>query len=183
MICWKTPVWRWVGVLIALIVIAKDQLIKWLVIVRLFQHHNPHFLGWLTQKADRFQEPPHNVTDFFNIVMVWNQGVSFGMLQTSQENMVYILSGTALAIAIGFFIWLWREPLPMHALCVGLITGGALSNVLDRLRFGAVADFFDFHIGEHHWPAFNVADSAIVLGVVLLLIHTVFFPHYKDAQK
>ncbi len=183
MICWKTPVWRWIGMLISLIVIAKDQLIKWLIIVRVYQQQNPNLLHWLTEKADRFEQAPREVTGFFNMVMVWNQGVSFGMLQQDGTTMVYALSGMALAISLGFFIWLWREPLPMHALCVGLITGGALSNVWDRLRFGAVADFFDFHIGTHHWPAFNVADSAITLGVALMVIHILFFPHYKEAVK
>ena len=183
MICWKTPVWRWVGILISLIVIAKDQLIKWLIIVSVYHQQNPNFVGWLTQKADRFEQAPREVTSFFNLVMVWNQGVSFGMMRSDSPNMIYILSGVAVAISLGFFVWLWREPLPMHALCTGLITGGALSNVLDRWRFGAVADFFDFHIGRFHWPAFNIADSAITLGVILMLVHVLFFPHYQETKK
>jgi signal peptidase II len=177
MICWKTPVWRWIGLLIAAVIIVKDQLIKWFIIVKIFQQHNPNFGAWLHSVDDQFTVAPIKVTSFFNLVMVWNKGVSFGMLQTNHTQMQYILSGVAVAIAIGFFVWLWIEPRPMNALSVGLIMGGALANVMDRLRFGAVADFFDFHIMGRHWPAFNVADAAIVIGVTLMFIHTVFFPH------
>lgn len=63
----------------------------------------------------------------------------------------------------------------MVAMALSLIIGGALGNVLDRLRFGAVADFLDFHLGNLHWPAFNVADSAICIGIALLLTHSLFF--------
>lgn len=175
MICWRTPAWRWIGLLIALVVIAKDQLIKWLIIVQGFNQHNPNFLGWLTQPAERFAHEPIKVTDFFNLVMVWNNGISFGMLQMDQAHMPMILSGMAVVIALGFFVWLWREPTPANGLSVGLIVGGALSNVWDRVRFGAVADFFDFHIAGHHWPAFNIADAAICLGVIIMLVHTLFY--------
>ena len=182
MICWRTPVWRWIGLLIAGLVIIKDQLIKWLIIVHVYQEHNPNFLHWLVQKAPQFEEEARPVTSFFNLVMVWNRGVSFGMLQTNEAQMVYILSAVALLIAAGFFIWLWNDPTPMNALCVGLIMGGALANVMDRLRFGAVADFFDFHVAGYHWPAFNIADAAISVGVVLMIIHTILFPYPKGIQ-
>lgn len=183
MICWRTPAWRWIGLLIAAIILLKDQLVKWLIITQVFQEHNPNFLQWLTQTAPQFEENARPVTGFFNLVMVWNRGVSFGMLQNNEAQMVYILSAVALLIVVGFFIWLWNDPTPMNALCVGLIIGGALANVLDRIRFGAVADFFDFHINGYHWPAFNVADAAISVGVVLMIVHTVFFPHPKGIQQ
>lgn len=110
------------------------------------------------------------VTGFFNLVMVWNRGVSFGMLSDHAELGRWGLSGLALAIAIGLFFWLRRADHWMLATALGLVMGGAVGNVIDRVRFGAVFDFLDFHVAGYHWPAFNVADSAIVVGVGLILL-------------
>jgi signal peptidase II len=179
MICWKTPAWRWVALLVAFAVIAKDQLVKWMIIVNGFNEHNPNFFHWLVQPGDQFMHEPIRITGFLNFVMVWNRGVSFGMLQSHAAQMPMILSVMAIVICIGFFVWLWREPTPVNGLCGGLIIGGALGNVWDRWRFGAVADFFDFHIMGYHWPAFNIADSAITIGVVVMLVHTLFYSQSK----
>lgn len=175
MICWKTPAWRWIALVIAFTVIAKDQLVKWLIIVNGFNEHNPNFFQWLIQPADQFVHEPIRITSFFNLVMVWNRGVSFGMFNSHSPYMPMILSAIAIAIAVGFFIWLWIEPTPVNGLSTGLIIGGALGNVWDRWRFGAVADFFDVHVMGYHWPAFNIADSAITIGVIIMIIHTVFY--------
>lgn len=112
-------------------------------------------------------------TPFFNVVLGRNRGVSFGMLSADHPATPWILSALALALIAGFIFWTRHDRRPLNAVAVGLITGGALGNVVDRLRHGAVTDFLDFHAGGYHWPAFNIADSAIFLGVALLLLLTV----------
>lgn len=116
------------------------------------------------------QEPQViEVTPFFNIVSAHNKGVSFSLFWISAETGPWILSGVALAISLGLLVWLTRVQHRLVAVGIGLIIGGALGNVIDRLRFGAVFDFLDFYLGSYHWPAFNLADSSIFLGVVALL--------------
>jgi signal peptidase II len=78
----------------------------------------------------------------------------------------------ALGIVAMFGTWLWRADKHMQGICYALIIGGALGNIIDRARFGAVIDFLDFHAMGYHWPAFNVADSAITLGVTLMLLES-----------
>ena len=75
----------------------------------------------------------------------------------------------------GFGFWLWSAEKHFHGLCNALIIGGALGNVIDRARFGAVIDFLDFHVKGYHWPAFNVADMSVVSGISLLMIVSLFF--------
>ena len=109
------------------------------------------------------------VTGFFNLVLVWNRGVSFGMFQAGSEAGRWLLVLMALIVSIVLVIWLRRERRVLPRLAIWLILAGALGNVIDRVRFGAVVDFLDFHAFGYHWPAFNVADSAIVVGAVLLV--------------
>jgi signal peptidase II len=113
---------------------------------------------------------PIRVTGFFNLVLVWNRGVSFGMLGGLGGSAPWLLIGLALAVAVALTIWLWRETRLLAGLALGLVIGGALGNAIDRVRFGAVVDFLDFHLSGYHWPAFNVADSAIVVGAGLLVL-------------
>ena len=110
------------------------------------------------------------VTPFFNLVMVWNRGVSFGLLSGDAPMRVLLLVALALGIIVWLGFWLWRTPYRFTAAALGLVIGGAFGNIVDRLRFGAVADFFDFHFAGWHWPAFNIADSSIVIGVALLVL-------------
>ncbi len=114
------------------------------------------------------------VPNYFDLVMVWNRGVSFGMLGGSQALPPWVLSMVALAICVGLYVWLRRAETLMSSLAIGLVIGGAIGNVIDRARWGAVFDFADFHVGRWHWPAFNVADAAIVIGVVVLLAESLF---------
>jgi signal peptidase II len=116
--------------------------------------------------------PPRviEVTPFLNGVAVWNSGVSFGFLAGHSEMMPYILAGFATAVSIGLAIWLTRARAPLLANGLGLVIGGAVGNIIDRLRFRAVVDFIDVHAAGFHWPAFNLADSAITIGVGLLLL-------------
>ncbi|MBV9522053.1 MAG: signal peptidase II [Alphaproteobacteria bacterium] len=114
--------------------------------------------------------PPVRVADVFQLVLVWNRGVSFGMFNNGAAVNAVIFSILAAIIVAALLHWLWRGAAPMIVIGVGLVVGGAVGNVIDRLRLGAVVDFLDFHIGEWHWPAFNLADSAICVGVAVMLI-------------
>jgi len=116
--------------------------------------------------------PPRTieVTGFLNMVAVWNSGVSFGFLAGYSESMPYILAAFAITVAAGMSIWLYRTRTRLLAIGLGLVIGGAIGNIIDRFRFQAVVDFIDFHVAGFHWPAFNVADSAITIGVVVLLV-------------
>ena len=110
------------------------------------------------------------IDGFFRLVIVWNRGVSFGLLGGDRPLPAILLSGVAIAVCIGLFVWLRRTDRPLTGWGIGLVMGGAIGNVIDRARWGAVFDFADFHVRQWHWPAFNVADSAIVIGVGLMLI-------------
>ncbi|TCZ55761.1 signal peptidase II [Roseicella aquatilis] len=110
------------------------------------------------------------VLPFFNLVLVHNRGVTFGLLANDHPAgrwLLILLTGT---ITVALLVWLRRAQSRTQAAALGLIIGGALGNLADRLRHGAVTDFLDFHAQGYHWPAFNLADSGIVLGVALLLI-------------
>ncbi len=113
---------------------------------------------------------PFSVTNFFDLVFVQNKGVTFGFLQADSFPARLILIGLALFLSLIVGWWLYRAEKTSASLGYALILGGALGNLIDRIRFGAVTDFLDFHIHGYHWPAFNVADSAIVLGVGLILL-------------
>jgi signal peptidase II len=114
--------------------------------------------------------PPVAVTSFFNLVLVWNRGVSFGMFSSAPHWGPLALMGITVVISIVLCLWLWKETRPIPRLAIWLILAGAMGNLIDRLRFGAVVDFLDFHVAGYHWPAFNIADSSIVIGAGLLLL-------------
>jgi signal peptidase II len=114
------------------------------------------------------------VLPFFNLVTVWNYGISFGMFNSGSASGSIIFVGLALAIVVALLVWLRNVTTPLVAAALGLVIGGAIGNVIDRLRFGAVFDFLDFHAAGWHWPAFNIADSAICIGVFLLCIDALF---------
>lgn len=111
---------------------------------------------------------------FLDLVPVENRGISFGLFQGDGESDVWLISGVALAVSTGLGVWLSRIDRRLPALALGLIIGGALGNVIDRLRLGWVIDFIDFHVNTWHWPAFNIADASIVVGVGALLIDGLF---------
>lgn len=115
------------------------------------------------------------VLPFFNLVLVYNRGVSFGLLSNDHIAGPFLLAGLAVLIAGGIWFWLMRtaDTLLMTIAC-GLIIGGAFGNALDRILYGAVVDFLDFHVAGWHWPAFNVADCGIVVGAVLLAADGLF---------
>jgi signal peptidase II len=109
------------------------------------------------------------VTSFFDLVLTCNRGMSFGLFNTGQGLSVPLFSIAAVAIVAILIFWLSRVNSDMLANAIGLIIGGAVGNVIDRLRFGGVIDFLYFHLGSWYWPAFNLADSAICIGVVVML--------------
>ena len=154
------------GYAVAAIVVALDQLTKWLILTQVFALPSP--------VGENSWHPPIEVTRFFNLVMVWNRGVSFGLFSHDDDAVRWILIGVALTITAVLVIWLRRNDRPFLAVVLGLIIGGAIGNVIDRLRFGAVADFFDVHLFGYHWPAFNIADSAISIGVVFMIVDGLF---------
>ena len=109
------------------------------------------------------------ITPFFNLVTVWNPGISFGMLQDI-PNGQWVLSGVAIVIVVFLLAWMSKVDDRFTAIALGLIIGGALGNIIDRIRFAAVFDYLDFHAFGYHWPAFNLSDSFIFIGVFLLFI-------------
>ena len=141
------------GGLAALLIIVLDQASKWWVLTSVMT-------------------PPRRipVTDFFALVLVHNRGVSFGMLGDAPVWMPAALIAFAILLAAALSIWMWSADSMLLGTALGLVVGGAIGNVIDRFRFGAVVDFLDVHIAAYHWPAFNVADSAISIGVILLIL-------------
>lgn len=144
---------------LAVAVLLADQATKW----------------WIIEGV---RPPPGGieVTPFFNIVMVWNPGVTFGLFGMGGEAMRWVLIAVTFAIIVALGVWLVRSTRTFQALALGAVIGGAVGNLLDRLIHGRVADFLDFHLGGWHWPAFNLADAAIVCGVCVLLLDTFLAP-------
>ena len=123
--------------------------------------------------------PPRIIplTDFFNLVLGLNRGVSFGMLDMQSPMGRWILAGLALTITAALLVWMWRSDKRLVTAALGLIVGGAMGNVIDRVLMGAVVDFLDFHWAGFHWPAFNVADIAITSGAAVLIWDSFFGEH------
>lgn len=112
-----------------------------------------------------------HVFDFFNIVFTWNPGTSFSLFRAMGESAPFVLIALTSGV-VGFILYyLFARARTYEVIPLSLVAGGAIGNILDRIRFGAVIDFLDFHIGGIHWPAFNVADICIVLGVGLYLLN------------
>ena len=115
------------------------------------------------------------VLPFFHLTMVWNAGVSFGLLRADADLMRWGLAAFQLVVAVCLAVWARKADRPLLALALGLVIGGAIGNFIDRVRFGAVVDFLDFKGLYFPW-VFNVADSAITIGVILLIAESVLQP-------
>ena len=124
----------------------------------------------LNHFAGRFPGDREVVTSFFNLALTYNRGISFGLFNEGAGLNALIFSLAAAAIVGVLVFWLSRVTSPFLGIAIGLIIGGAIGNVIDRIRLGAVVDFLDFHLGTLHWPAFNIADSAICIGVGAMLL-------------
>lgn len=145
--------WSLMGIGLATFIIAIDQVSKWLVLSHLMV-------------------PPQTfpITSFFNIVLAWNRGISFGLFSNSNPYGPWILAAIATGFIVVIILWIWQAETKIMALAFGAVLGGAIGNLSDRIRFGAVTDFLDFHAFGYHWYTFNIADTAIVVGVALILL-------------
>lgn len=139
------------GAAIACTVLVLDQITKWLILAVVM--NPPRTIG---------------VLPFFDIVLVWNRGVSFGMFGNGVVPPWGLVLLSAAIVAVLLF-WLRRAETRLSVISIGLVIGGAIGNVVDRFVYGAVLDFLDLHVGGYHWPAFNLADSGITVGICLLL--------------
>ncbi len=173
----------------------SDQVSKWWVVEHVVKSRvlperadasGMPFLQWLLTAQDRMPYTQIDILPFFNLVMVWNKGISFGLFNGDTTYGPLLLLTLATGIVVAFIVWLHRTNSPLTACGLIFIIGGALGNMLDRVRFGAVADFLDFHVAGWHWPAFNIADSTICIGIAMLLIHSLFFepkPHPSAGKE
>jgi signal peptidase II len=144
------------GLLAAAVVLVADQASKWWILEVL---HLPE-VGQIV------------LLPVLNLTMVWNRGVTFGLLNGFGQWSSVALAGVALAVVAALGVWLRRAESPLVAGALGTIAGGAVSNVIDRLRFGAVVDFIHAHVGGWSWYVFNLADAAIVCGVAALVLES-----------
>jgi signal peptidase II len=141
------------GLMIAAIVVVLDQATKIAV------------ADWLGEVGAGV-----TVTSFFNLVFALNRGASFGLFNTGSPWGPWLLSGFTVVVVIGLVVWLMRTTERGLGIALGLLIGGAIGNLIDRLYRSAVVDFLDFHIAGFHWWTFNIADSAITIGVTIVLI-------------
>jgi signal peptidase II len=119
------------------------------------------------------------LTPFFDLILVWNRGISYGLLAQDSDLGRWGLIAFAGLASIALWIWLARAPSRLTAASLGLIIGGAVGNAIDRIVYGAVADFFSLHAFGYHWYVFNIADIAIVAGVGGLLYDPLIGSHQK----
>ncbi len=124
---------------------------------------------WMLDEWDLLSGTIHEITPFFNLVLVWNPGVSFGLFATGSDASRWLLIGITSAVSVGLFVWLLRAQTHWLRSAIVLVIGGAVGNIIDRFIYGAVVDFLDFHVMGYHWPVFNLADSCICVGVAMLL--------------
>ena len=164
---WLTSTFLRLGWTVALVTFALDQAHKWWML-----------LGYRIAEKGRVA-----LTPFLDLVFVKNLGVSYSMFATDDQRSQYLLSGFAVLAVAGLSIWLVRGAMNgLLAISIGLIMGGALGNALDRLLLGGVADFFSLHAYGYYWYVFNIADVAIVAGVIGLLYDS-FGPNRGAATK
>lgn len=122
----------------------------------------------------------HSVTvipRFFNITHIHNPGGAFGFMASQNSSVRNLLFLFLSSLAVCFVFYFYKNTPRTHPLLatgIALIFGGAIGNLIDRIRFGKVVDFLDFYIGTYHWPAFNVADSAITVGIIIFIFHILF---------
>jgi signal peptidase II len=128
-------------------------------------------------KAFRLHESKVLIDGFFSLTYIRNPGAAFGLFAEHNESFRSIFFAVVSVIAIcllAYFFWETPKEETMGLVAISLLFGGAIGNMIDRFRMGEVIDFLDFYVGQSHWPAFNVADSAITVGISLLLFHVYF---------
>ena len=159
---------RSVGLVIAFLVFVLDQATKWVVAYPLQLEFRRSI----------------EIVDFFNLTFVKNNGVSLGLLSANSEVGRWLLVAMTAAIAIFVGLWLWREKRRDDSTALALVLGGALGNILDRVRLGYVLDYADLHFGEWRpFLVFNVGDAAITIGVLLLLVRALLMRDGRAKKK
>jgi signal peptidase II len=155
---------RWM--LLSILVIILDQLSKWLALQHLTAYQSK------------------GVIPFLNFTLMFNRGAAFSFL-SEKSQASWLFGIVAIVVSVLIFIWLIRLPRSRNLLAAGLslVLGGAISNLIDRVHYRFVVDFIDFYVGTWHWPAFNLADSAIVCGVILLLLDAFIKPMIATKEK
>lgn len=146
--------WLW----LSLMVVVLDQASKQLIVSSFMLHEILELLP------------------LFNLTLTYNEGAAFSFLSDQAGWQRWFLSGVAVVVTLVMILWLrgLKQHERLTAISLGLIIGGAVGNLIDRVLFGHVIDFLDFYIGQYHWPAFNVADSAISIGVAIMLYEILF---------
>jgi lipoprotein signal peptidase len=145
---------RGFGIGMALAILVADQISKW----------------WVLEVFDLPARVSVPVLPFLNLTMVWNRGITFGLLSSDSGWGAALLAAVALGVVAALAVWLWQAERMAVALALGAVAGGAVGNVIDRIAYGAVVDFLHAHAWGWSWYVFNVADAAIVGGVGLLLL-------------
>ncbi len=155
--------WLW----LSLLVIVLDQISK--------QWFESHFM--LYEQV--------NVLPFFNLILTYNHGAAFSFLSDQSGWQRWFLSAVSVGVTVVLLLWLrgLKSHEKITALSLSLIIGGATGNLIDRVLLGHVIDFLDFYIGQHHWPAFNLADSAITMGVAVMVYELLFGGGAKAETK
>ncbi|UAJ10336.1 signal peptidase II [Polymorphobacter megasporae] len=151
---------RRLGYAIAVLVFVLDQLAKY----------------WVTAVLDLRDRGVVPLVRGFDLTWVENTGVSMGLFRADGDLGRWLLVGVTLAIAAGVAVWIAREASRPDTIALGLVLGGALGNIVDRVRYGYVVDFFHAYWHDHHFYVFNVADAAITVGVILLLVRAALVP-------
>jgi signal peptidase II len=161
---------RMLGLGIALIILLIDQAVKWLVT----------YIVQLRLRDDSTWE----LTSFFQLRWTENRGVSMGFLTAGSETERWLLVGLTAAISVFVIVWLLREKRRDDVIALGLVLGGALGNIIDRVRLGYVLDYADLHFGDvHPFLVFNIGDAAITIGVLLLLLRALLTRDPKTEPK
>lgn len=167
-VLWQKQITRKHMFLLGAAVVLLDQFAKWIVVNKISRHDSVSIINGL-----------------FNIVHWENSGAAFDLLGKSSASWkIKALIVFSLLTVFFIAVLIWRASYPMSIMEAGLslVLGGAIGNLLDRLISGQVVDFLDFHVGSHHWPAFNLADSAIVVGAMMLLLKF-YFAKSNDPVK
>ena len=139
---------------------------------------------WIVQQFTLHETLPV-IPGFFNLTLLYNSGAAFGILSGLPmlwRQIFFISISAAAVIALVIMQRKLGRQHVLYSISFGLISGGALGNMVDRVRWGAVADFLDFYIGKYHWPAFNVADSGITVGIALFILLQ-FWEERRSASK
>jgi signal peptidase II len=155
------------GLLTAALMFLADRISKYILIERVMRPPGMGETPFFTDKQIEF-------LPIFNLRMAWNYGISFSLFNSGGATHLFVLLAMQITITVVLVWYMWRLQSSWMQIAAGLIVGGALGNILDRMIYGgAVADFFDFHLGEWHFATFNVADSCISIGVALWLLDAV----------